>query len=556
RDFSGQFRRNEVLALLYDHASDDGYPQNVEFYTCNNDGNVSGLLLDPLTLGVTVLDTEMVRSLRLAYRICRQHAEHEGRAHPVMAVVPDIPAQVAVLSGPSAGALFAAAMIVTARGDKIRANRTATASLQLEDWDEDTNDSQNIEPDTIGVGRVGNIREKMWSAKQQTEKLPLETVFLQEHDSNEWHSSGENWSVKVDPISTLSDLVKNLTGDTEREQRIDQHRQWTENYWNRISHRSRSTVGHSNADARVNDEYRLDCYVPPSLTVEGPRIHSEGGGDGSSEYGRSDRESAPVPGEGDVPLGHLIRLMTGIGTWGEAPGWIKLGKGLLIYDVAGAGKSVCSLKLQQLASGSDFRECFNGEVPIVVRMRAPWPTDANDKCLRLADAVAAAAKRDGFERDLNAEDVGYALKERRVLIIVDGFDEFSQEHSRHISTLFTDRDPDYRSVVDGCHWIITSRVHTIEHHAALFQEGKWNRIRIDRFTPKQQDAYFDLPPKNLTGCDPIGKRWLETVLDREAMDEQLSLPMVLREIRRLIEESDTSESDSKKDRPLPLFRTL
>lgn len=108
-----------------------------------------------------------------------------------------------------------------------------------------------------------------------------------------------------------------------------------------------------------------------------------------------------------------------------------------------------------------------------------------------------------------------------------------------------------------CSWIIASRVHTIDElRPTVSTDKRFVRVRIDPFTPPQQDAYFNRPSSHA-----IGPRWQRTIgitaqTDgrtaqeiRERMDQLLRLPMTLWLIRKLCEVTPNGQ-------PLPVFQTL
>ena len=143
-----------------------------------------------------------------------------------------------------------------------------------------------------------------------------------------------------------------------------------------------------------------------------------------------------------------------------------------------------------------------------------------------------ADRRKASDASLVHDTIDHALRGRPVVLILDGFDQFNEPDRDTVRDLYRDGE-DARS----CHWIITSRVHSIDHYRSrdeLFRDRDWLRVRIDPFSTQEQDAYFDKAPAK--GA-PIGRRW-EEMVDREAMRELLSLPMVLSMIRLLIEIAD------------------
>lgn len=230
------------------------------------------------------------------------------------------------------------------------------------------------------------------------------------------------------------------------------------------------------------------------------------------------------------------------------------GKDLVIYDNARAGKTVCSYRVRQLLTDPNRRAQFFGRAsdpPLVVRLDGYWRRTKNTKgellTLRemLVEQFIDECELDKpVERKVAEATIRYALRERRVVIILDGFDQFLPEDREHVAEIYK-----HPAESHLCRWIVTSRVHAIEDwrdRDLLFHDAKWTRVRIDPFSEEKQSQYFEKPTP---GYAAIGDRWTQAV-DPQSMGELLGLPMVLWLLRVLIEAADEEKE------PIPRFSGL
>ena len=516
-----------------------------------HDAVVSGVFLDPLSFGVTVIHRSMRDSLKIAWRCCRQSTLSERVAVKISA---DLPELVGNLSGGSAGGLFAAGTIATARGQRLDSTRTTTCCLEITDRLLAEDKTSSLRPEDLQLGAVLGAVQKIDEAWQV--EHGIEEVLLCPSDAASWHQANPNCTRPViTPASSLHELVEKLSGNRRYDREIERHARMQHGEWERV----KAAIRDDDA-TELERDHRFDCYVDPTFRVEGPlRNIQKVDAEEPIEQDRiratgMEREEFAVPGEAkDEQLLNLLELSMRGTPWPDAPSWLKPGRSLVLYDVAGAGKTVCSHRLiNVLTNESHFKRLFSRPTaPLVIRLDGSWRREfvTRGRLLTISEMLVEELvehmKANGSpDYALARNVVEHAIREKRVVLILDGFDQFLEEDRQHVIEVFH-QHADAR----GCHWIITSRIHTIDElrlGKSFFANSGWLRARLDPFSVEQQDAYFHTVDGN---GRQIGDRWQQMV-DREAMSDLLGLPMVLAMIRILIDDADRHKEQ------LPVFYSL
>lgn len=528
-----------------------------------------GYYVDPVTWGVLGFDDKLRQSLRIAAALAgnelrRNYDPRDPRALRV-SLDEDSAQNLGsnlFLTGDSAGGLLVLSSVATALGKPLDANATASFTVGLVDEagleDKLANAPETLTSDDFAIGTVGGLPEKV-SENEPLSQLPICRVFVcaGQKFAAARNKKGEptsffGWDddrvrglkgktgIDILPVGctdetgnsfgTLLEILDAMTADARIEAVLEAHADKVLGKWDAVRDAGKGSE-QSVQDERK--EHRFDRYVWPHYRRELPvrEVVPKGSPDVLSEA-RSEPKSKRVPGEGRVQIAKLL-------------GWlVRKDRSLVVYDRAGAGKTVFSWRIEhELVSEGARRVLFQGRAPLVVRCDGSWPkTDIGDRLLTLRELLeselraAAGASPDGQEAALR-EVLNYALQARRVVVIVDGFDQFTAEERRHVVGMLTNKsDP---TAKNQCRWIITSRVHTIEALPELFGQPPWTRIRIEPFDEQQQNDYF---------ADTRG-RWLQMVPDRKAVKELLGLPLVLKLMRDVL---DTT----RRGKALPVFRTL
>ncbi len=382
-------------------------------------------------------------------------------------------------------------------------------------------------------------------------------------DLNRWLSDEKRpWHLPRQPKKTAKRQAStprsaNRAAESVRvaEQHLQEHAERQAAYWNALRQYSADApapAGTTQPAAWIKDaeDFRLDCYVAPSIKVVGPLRR------GKDAAELSQREEVPVPGAEDEPLLRLLQFSLGktpaTPCWSDAPHWLQPGRSLVITDRAGAGKTIATLNICRLLATDDFRQQhLGGRTPLVVRIAGAWPTLPDGRLLTLPETLRHELRKTLQLRPDDATvdpTVDYALKNNRCILVMDGFDQLSQAEQQHVETLILTPPQEFRG---SCRWVVASRLHSVDDRPSLFSDKHWQRVSLCEFTQEQQDGYFQLP----VGCAP-GARWLQLIglpedpatddarertrRVRKDMQDLLGLPMVLWLLRQLLDPNTAS----------------
>lgn len=532
---------------------------------------VTSFYLDPVALGVTLIDHRMRKSLRAAWRCCLYDLPDNSVFS--LRVEVDLNNQpVSFLAGGSAGGLLAAMMCAARDEIELSTNLSATCILKLSKQERKCKDSIPLDPHRVLLGPIQGTIPKL---REAWLGHGVDEVYLHQQNYEEWERSRHS-GPQANPAANLAELVTVLNRDEPHWDKLKKAAKNGHSRWKGIiAHQGKPRGG-------PDERHRLDLYVPPLLRVEGePDPY---------HYAIEDRlesQALLVPGAelSDEPLVHLLALALGEtaevdwNLWNAAnrqnkegqdddefdvdqaegrleegtdrddqesdstsskttiPSWLSPGRDLLIYDVAGAGKSVLTLKIEHLLNNDQrWQEIFGTKQPtLVVRIEGEWSMRNGNylplremvfetivRQLEHPNATETRTLRETEKSELRAA-MNFAFTKRRLVLIVDGFDQFSSLARDHI---VAEHESD-----DGrdCRWIIASRQHTI---AKLFgvsrRKHDWMRVRIEPFNERQRDEFF-----RLAGLADIWQQYVNP--QSQAMAEMLQLPVVLDQIREFIE---------------------
>ncbi len=289
---------------------------------------------------------------------------------------------------------------------------------------------------------------------------------------------------------------------------------------------------------RNSKQLRLDWYLGPDLSWEKPDVRDA---DGRNVHW----EKEAIGGDPDAQLIQALKQM------------VDGKKHLLVLDQAGAGKTVLSLRIEFFLSHQKISpKIFNDTAP---RLVVHWsgklpPVEKSVPTLEdylLADPllldVAKARDPGGNEerwRQRIQETVRYALARRRLVIIADAYDEFGKAQNE-LNRLFL-------QTIAEVQWIFTSRDYAVNTEflkGELFQLAHFDRIRINRFTEKQQDDYMKKAIGEVDWRESVGGRGKAS--DWEPL---LGFPYILRAIAGQWEYAlAKSEPAPKWENPSDLF---
>ncbi len=359
------------------------------------------------------------------------------------------------------------------------------------------------------------------------------------------HPGSAEFRPQILGATTLGDLLRQMQADEKHERLLEALCAANRNELEQL----RQPVPKGKLLQQRREEHRLDCYVWPRYTTEVLKA------DTSGEQPHQVVERLPVPGSGSAALDHLLeQLLDGH-------------RDLVIHDDAGAGKTVFTYQcLEALSRSLDDASClFARRWPLVIRFHGHWPSRTTSQGitrLTIREAVAttfAAQIREYAKAECSDEaalkSVDYALQQRRVVIIVDGFDQCSPEDRTHLAGMLNpDTTQDATAAANAvdashCRWIFAGRSYVIQSNTPrLFDHRLWTYARIERFNQQEWEQYFRISGD---GTTRLADRWREMVPNPQAVQDLLGLPLVLREIRSIIEDPDDPDTHAA----LPVFWT-
>lgn len=515
-----------------------------------------GVYIDPISFGITLFDDQFRASIQLAYRCCHQHLlAHNGQPVSLCLtaeILGGFPrfgttsggAIARDLGGPSAGGLIAATLIATARGRRLNASRTATCQLLLTSSTSENDTQGNIDPTDLKFEKIGGLFPKIRDAAVDG----ITGVALCESDEQKYRKlfpDAQYPEVRV--VKDLAELIEWLCLREDCEIVLKDRCTMHQSAWKAAAE---AIDGEENPDF----DHRFACYVPQRLSIESPAISEDETGRAAKSAGLSpasrSRETYEITGDShsDEGLLNLIAFAYGNVEFSEAPKRLRWHRKTVIYDNAGAGKTVCSHRIKHLLSDARcWRRLLGMESPpLVVRIENVWPCDQGHDLTIRETLINSLATR-SINSHLLAATVDQALATHRVVIIVDGFDQLSTDQQQHIAKLIRDADRDADDALYYCRWFVTSRVHSLDEQAGLFTDDRWTQVRIDPFDQSQQDQYFELAG--------VGEHW-ESMVDRNSMSELLELPMVLRMLLEFIEfTKESAKVGDGNSEPLTAFKS-
>ncbi|MCF7962502.1 MAG: formylglycine-generating enzyme family protein [Pirellula sp.] len=179
-----------------------------------------------------------------------------------------------------------------------------------------------------------------------------------------------------------------------------------------------------------------------------------------------------------------------------------------------------------------------------MRLEGEWLRDSKGAPRTIAASLEELIARSLRYEDATVDDsliasaVSAAMNDGRVLIIVDAFDQMTEEDRKHVASLLKGDAHEQIDRDDAalCGWLITGRPYALRKYQPEIEELGANRLRLVGLSRQQQDRYFQDYE-----VDPYFQQRQTKPLDwvcvaRKDIDEDLAIPFHLREIRRLIEE--------------------
>lgn len=465
-----------------------------------------GFYLDPVAMGLTLVDPSMLTSLDLAWRACRPEIQRrlsDSGSHPLPAIrlspqLPGGPGQdkgAWQLAGDSAGGLFACAMYAAATGDRLNTDASASVALRLR---EGCSPQADLEIADILVHKVSeeSVRPKLRAAKREgIRRVVLEKK--QEQWARQWRRVPEG--LEVVGAENLSQVYEAITGDAKIERVLTEYCEQMVKSWDKCR---KNPCDPDKLTHYIEPHYSLleEGFSPADTSLRVPVRETEGEAPPKDPY-------HPVAGPDDSAETELLKL-------------IRPNRLLCITEDAGAGKTIFTRRLVAfLCSPPAWKALFKGKPPLVVRWEesvSQWPEDYPAALMAAVESTVKDLKSGASARQV----VESAIQDERVVLVLDALDQVSE------STRWRELRR-FLNTADGrrCRVVLTSRSYAVSARAeGLFRESGWRYGRIDRFTRQQQREYLD--PWDFDRLFP----------NYDEVAELLSVPVVLGMVRQLREQ--------------------
>lgn len=225
-----------------------------------------------------------------------------------------------------------------------------------------------------------------------------------------------------------------------------------------------------------------------------------------------------------------------------------------------------SLQIQHHATDPKLRQqLFGDDLPrLVVRYEKKLESLHANSYPTLARILAAdpdlvnlAKAREKSSQAFKPLDVvNYALEQKRVVIIIDGYDEFIEPDKFKLRNLFDTTSTAHASARDPRNvlWIVLGREHAIDAeqrtlNSDFLKFSSFSRLRIQLFSKEKQDEYVER-----AFADLRGREWRKEMMQELTDEEQndlLALPHTLNQVVQLV----TEHRRHRNDLSLPVFES-
>jgi hypothetical protein len=477
------------------------------------DGGVpASWYVDPVRLGLTVIEPDFIDSMRLAWRVC-QAVERVAPALRLSPAIVDVPR----IDGSSAGAMFACAMVAAVQGEQLNEDATVSVAMKLK-GNRSLDDGLPIHLADIELINVGSLELKFDAAhrgRPASPRLPavtsLKRVVLTAPQSQMvidagWHQSLKS-TIEVVPANTLDDVFHALTGNARiervmRSYAVDVLAEWNSRWTDPDSERG-----------------SLLYYVPPAY-----RLFDREMGTRDVDIYVSLPESETGADSGrrlkhvDIDVRHeeeaLLSLLN------------QAGDRLCLSEGPGAGKTTFTHRLRAfLSSARAWAELNQGKPLLALRWEEAadsydylWPTDFP---AAIAQKVATAC--DATRNGASAVEVAqYALRQGSVVLILDALDQVSNPTR---VTAFHE----FLKQVHRQKWrvrvVLTGRTYAVDAiKQQLAYVGDWRFGAILPFDTRRQHAYLHGPVNVPDSTDPWANRSLDETKVRRLVAAVASNP--------------------------------
>ena len=504
---------NHGKMLLATRGHDTAEIGRVEIVAADEGQN--GVYLDPVAMGLTVIDAAMQSSLRLAWHTCLPDIRSGQQTGETTAVrfSPELHG-VTVLEGGSAGGLFACGMLAAATRTPL--NQDVTASIAL-----DASNPDNPAPHQINVLAV---HEDSIDAKLDIAARHGLSVVLEAGQAEKKQQDRGNAPPEIRAASNLWQAFRQLTGDARKEAVLKAYASACVETWETQPERAGGRP-----ERFIEPHF---AHVPPEHELLDGQEHAARAASGeaaSREAKLGDRYQplldkkarAAVTPETSAQVGadELIQLL-------------NLGQHLCLAEDANAGKTIFTHWLKAFCAGPAGQQAlFDNRPPLVFRWenrqgRVHWPNgdDRREVESRLRQDLESAVApfcRIGNETVAAGEVVEYALDRGRVLLIFDAADQV-EERDQLLNVLLTD------SRLSHCRVVVTGRsfVFRSTEGAKQFPRDRWQFTTLLGFDDNQKARY-------LADVDPNRNDFRTLFAHYSDIEELLEIPGMIAMVREL-----------------------
>ncbi len=306
----------------------------------------------------------------------------------------------------------------------------------------------------------------------------------------------------------LLSLLESLTTDERVERVIQTLAEQAIEDWERMR-QGKAVAGSEN--------HALDVYVPPHISI---RVRT---GDVSDTEERDKLKQEEQDNVASTTPPGFERLARGID---DLIAHYVMGEGgrVILYEDAGAGKTVFTWKLREALSRLE-KPC------LALRFEKQWETDIE---AYIAEKLKDACKSEKCDPTEIAQKL---LEERRVVLIFDAADQQASEFlkKQFHASISHEKHPQLAAQL---RIVVTSRAFRVreqEHH--LFQAAHWQHACAELFNKMQQENFkHQLSEK-------ARARWSRLVPNEKQFADQLRFPEVLRMIREIVEDPESTKRE-------------
>ena len=355
------------LVLVDESSASEGRILPLE--VCIHESGQQHFFLDPVALGLTLLDESLTQSLNLAWQaVLSDQAAWSLQPEQAICLSPrtdcieGLPG-LAEIDGESAGGVFACAIAAVARGDALDPNAAASVALEL-----------NVNPEGYDQLELKGVARDSFAGKLDAVDDPKSGIErFAFYDKQAGTPKPLLTRASARPVTHLGALYKVLTGNAAVERVLKRRAQKQQQAW--VEERR-----------LVESEHALLYYVPPHFAYKPQPDGQSADRDAAASAGRpverhrarAERDDEAGPEAGNVQKrSPEFQRIEGKTEEDRLEFLLNLSDWLRIAEDPGVGKSVFTKRLEAfLSSDEGQRRMFEGRPPLVVLWEetdGAWP---------------------------------------------------------------------------------------------------------------------------------------------------------------------------------------